>query len=589
MKKKRWQSMLLAAAMVAMTAAQAATAWAAGTTGGKFTLEITTKEKGHQYEAYQVFGGDYAEMDEKGVLSNIRWGTAVDGKSADLLAGLKADSTIGQYFTDAATAADVAKALQDTEHFANDSSNLDQFAEVVEKNLGDTKVTLTEPTSAVEGVYIYYAELDPGYYLVKDKNGSMDGTQGSYTKFMLQMIQDAKVSPKADTPKIDKNILADGAETKWGSSNIGDTVTFRLTSAVPQMDGYNKFYFVIKDTLPKGFEYLGNVVAKVGDTTLASGDYEASTTAAGDNVELEIVLKNFIQYRTDAYIGKAITVDYDVRLTKDAVVGVEGNKNLAKLIYSNNPAYDYAGEGAGDKPGSNTPVGETTEVNTYTYTTKLQVMKVGEDGKPLPGAAFKLEGNGLKTIIKSHSRKTKTYVLDDNGYYVKDDDGTMRPSTAEDAGKPHYTENQINDTVVTSYDETGAASDIQVSVDPYGGLVFTGLGAGTYTLTETQAPQGYNKLETPITLTVKCKFPQEGSVGANASNCTWSYSAAGGMNVQEQDAEDGIIKLEVINKKGSMLPSTGGIGTTVFTVAGLILMVGAVLFLAIKGKREKVE
>lgn len=578
MKKQSLKRLLLAAATMITMAATGIAASAAPAT--QVELTVKASEPGHKFEAYQVFGGDYTEENGKGILSNIRWGTALEAESAQFLTALKADPTIGSHFTNADSAAAVAEALQNAQNFAENSDNLDLFAVIVAEHLG-TGTLLTEGTKDGD-IYPYKATLAPGYYLIKDQDGS-SVPNGSYTKFMLELISNMEVDAKLDTPSIEKQVTEDTQDGKTNAAGIGSEVTFKLTSRVPEMDGYNRYYFIVQDTLSKGLQYTGDedLSVTIGSSALTQDtDYTVTAdTEANGETGLKIVFKDFYEKNKNRP-GAAITIQYKAEVTRDAVVGNQGNKNTAKLTYSNDPRFDYKGDGPDDPenpdPG-NVPTGETTETTTHTYTAQLKVAKVDEKGMPLSGAEFELSGTGVKAEVNTEKRSTTTYVRDDNGGFVEVDGKMVAYDEAQHAGKDRYNQVTVEDTIVTVKDSDGTTSKIKAAVDANGYIVFTGLGKGTYTLTETKAPEGYNKLDKPITVTLDCQLPAD---YIKDQTCTWK---ATGANVQA----DGTILLKVENKKGSMLPSTGGMGTTIFTVSGLALMLGAALLLILKKKRDR--
>ena len=123
-------------------------------------------------------------------------------------------------------------------------------------------------------------------------------------------------------------------------------------------------------------------------------------------------------------------------------------------------------------------------------------------------------------------------------------------------------------------------------------LVFKGLGAGTYELEETKAPTGFNALSGKITVVITCELPD--TIDPAGDNpCVWKYYVSGAVTDGSASApitsKDGFISITVENKQGAMLPSTGGVGTTIFTIAGLALMIGAIFMLAKKNRRDETE
>lgn len=588
---KKWLSFMLAVVMVLAMAIPAAAA-----PGDTYTLTINSATGGHTYQAYQVFKGDYSEVTVDGktqkTLANIDWGTGVDGTA--FLAALKADGTIGTNFTSSTSADDVATVLQGA-GFASNSENLDAFAAIAGKHLTGTPA---ESTLTAETTYTYTIEgLGGGYYLVKDKDNSLVDDNNAYTKFILQMVESTTVNAKAEAPDIDKKIEGTGGDSVSGESNIGDTITFKLTSQVPQMDGYNRYYFIVNDTLSAGLDYVGEEGITIGNTELTKDtDYaitvSSTGTGAAKSTAVKIVFKDFLNKHKGS-AGEKITITYKARLNEYAKAGVDGNENEVTLTYSNNPNYDYEGNKEPDKPdepGENTPTDTTTTKKTFTYTTKLRVMKVDENGKPLPGAEFKLSGDGLATIISTSNQTTISYVQDANGDWVVGDDGEMRAyAPATDTGKTRYKQVTVTDTVVTS---EGTKTDIKVEVDENGCLVFKGLGAGTYELEETKTPAGFNALSGKITIVITSELPD--TIDLTKDNfCEWKYYVSGAVTDGSASApitaKDGFISITVENKQGAMLPSTGGVGTTIFTIAGLALMLGAIIMLAKKNRRDETE
>jgi fimbrial isopeptide formation D2 family protein len=244
---KKLLSVLLALTLVL---ALSVCAFAADTT---YTITINNTASGHTYEAYQMFKGD---LSSTGVLSNIKWGSGVD--SAALLTALKADTTIGTKFTNAATAADVAKAM---DGITNDSTEAKAFAQVVGQNLtttiaGTSTYNTTDKNYTISG-------LDAGYYLVKDKNGSQTTTD-SYTRFMLEVVANVSAAPKGTVPtvvkKVQENVKYTANDNNYGAGyndvadyNIGDTIPFELIGTLPaNYSGLHHYNYVFTDTASAG-------------------------------------------------------------------------------------------------------------------------------------------------------------------------------------------------------------------------------------------------------------------------------------------------------------------------------------------------
>lgn len=545
---KKWTTMALALIMMF------ALALPAGAAGDNNTLTITSKTSGHTFQAYQVFDGDYYE----GVLSNVTWGDDVDGVA--LLAALKADGNLGTHFTNCTTATHVAEVLSgEGSPFTDNSELLDDLADVVSNHLKASHTDSGAPSGQAPNFTYTITGLKDGYYFVNEADMS-NANNNAYTKFMLQVVGDTTVAAKADVPTIDKSFAEGGNQ---GDASIGDEINFKLTSKVPNMDGYDKYFFVVHDTLSTGLSFKeGSVAVKVGTETLTPND---DFTVTHSNQTLKIVLNDFIQYK-ESQPNANIEITYTATLNENAVVGVEDNPNDVYLVYSNNPNVVYEGD---NEPSGDDPVGETPHDRTYTYVTGLELKKVDADGNALTGAQFQLSGTTLNTVLVYKDQ----FTLDDEGTYWKLKDGTYTTTAPSgndelyESTTDKYTRERVKDTV-----QNAGTTNATGTVGDDGILRFDGLSAGTYTITEMVAPDGYNLLDEPIQITISWSAPS-----TEGGDCTWTVSGVQGATVQ-----NGIITMTIENDKGSTLPETGGIGTTIFYVVGGILVVGAGVLLVAK-------
>lgn len=338
-------------------------------------------------------------------------------------------------------------------------------------------------------------------------------------------------------------------------------------------------------------------------------------------------------------IGASIIVTYTATVNENAIIGSEGNENAWSLDYSRNPnSEDEYGRDENNKhPGmpenDDTDVlGKTPEHKTLTFLTELDITKyangvdLDEVGNHiLGGAEFTLTGTSYRSIVSSGTK----YVIAENGNYYKLLDGSYTTEEPKDdeyveagtgtsetkkgylydaekkiyyvpadvkdyngktlyklvAGsaslyadtKVKYSEEEVTETTVV---ETPISIRLTTN-EITGKISFVGLGEGTYTLTETVTPAGYNTID-PISFTITCKLPEKVETGDET--CTWTIT---GWPTTE-DGESGVVNnggifaADIINKSGSLLPSTGGIGTTIFYVVGGILVIGAGILLVAK-------
>ena len=283
-----------------------------------YTITINDAVKGHTYEAYQIFSGVLSG----GKLTDIKWGNGVK-----------------QFTYNEKTAAeDIAKSLT--------QENVKDFAKVAGANL-------TENTSGTyNGTEGKITGLSAGYYLVKDKDGSVGG-QDTYTDYILKVAGDVVVSPKTSVPTVEKKVKEkiksindDGKETDTripsyevpakyndvADYNIGDDVPFQLIGTMPSnIDSYEHYYYEFDDTLSEGLTYNGDAVVKIDGKEVT-----ASITSSGTS--LKVVLMD-VKGLDGVKVTKdsIITVGYTAKLNSAANIGLPGNKNEVKLVFSNNP------------------------------------------------------------------------------------------------------------------------------------------------------------------------------------------------------------------------------------------------------------
>ena len=467
----------------------------------------------------------------------------------------------------------------------NDSDALDAFAKAALKYATEKPVAAAGTATAANETATISVPA-PGYYLVSGTATAPDKQTVTAACSLTTAKPNAEVNVKADAPSVDKKIVDDGRDVDANDASIGDSVNYKITSKVPNMKGYTKYFFVMEDTLSKGLTYNEDMVITIGTKTLVKGtDYTLTVTKdAGGATSLEIVFTNFIQYKgqTDA----AITLTYSATLNQDAVLDpTTGNPNTVKLIYSNNPNQEGEGTpGNPDKPKPGTPVSETPTVETKTYVTGLKLTKVdGKDtSKTLTGAKFKIEGKGMKVVLINKTiykaSETGTYYMLKDGTYTK-----TAPVTDKDAAG--YNADLYDDVnkkyeKVTVVDKTTVPTEINTTgyVDKNGVLTFEGLGEGTYTITELVAPNGYNLLKDPITITITANLTPEG--------CAWTVkNGKTGLTA----GEDHLFAFNVENNSGTELPSTGGIGTTIFYILGSLLVVVAGVVLVTRKRMNASE
>ena len=369
-----------------------------------------------------------------------------------------------------------------------------------------------------------------GYYLIKDKDNTVSGID-SYTTYLVKVAGDVTITPKADVPSFKKKLKdkndTEGTTSDWQDSadyDIGDDIPFKLEGKVASnyADYKGKYYFAFHDIEEEGLSFNKNSVEVYVGENKIETGYEVVENPT-DGCTFEVVFKN-LKDISSVEAGSKIRVEYTSKLNDKAKLGKEGNVNKAKLEFSNNPNEEQKGE---DKPGT----GETPWDNVIVFTYQVVVDKYAEseNGQKLPGAEFTLQ-----KVLKDGSKETVKVV--------KSDDGTS--------------------------------------------FTFKGLDDGKYILTETKTPNEYNSID-PIEFTVNADHTITWESQERTDILTsLTGTATDGKITFTANTDKSELATKVVNKKGSTLPSTGGIGTTIFYVVGAILMVGAAVLLITKRRAE---
>ena len=461
-------------------------------------------------------------------------------------------------------------------------------------NITATKTVDTAATSTV------VSDLAYGYYLVYPK-GATDtsaapGNQAyKSAASLVNVTGDTSINMKSNYPTVDKKLVSTqtpgnnsitvngilnpswesvhqgvlgeddenapedtiaprGAadEKKAGDFAIGDTVTYQLTSKVPDMTGYNSYTFKFTDTLSKGLDLKAILSVKVGDTELKAGKTGDNTylpiyTTNGNGTHTLTISFNDFYNNFKSRTGETITVVYTATLNKDAVIGMNPNTNKAVVEYSNDPT---AG-GTGTSEPSIVDV-HTFDFTIYKYYLKDQNNK--EDKTALAKAEFELyKGNTEGTAA---DEQAKVNIVDERN-------GVYRQATADEAKATDFTSAKI------------------VS-DADGKVLVKGLEAGTYYLRETKAPEGYNKLLSDIKVVIEANYD---TTTGKLTNYTVTYTYNGKPITVTNTDKLTSPEVPVENKTGAQLPSTGSKGALMVTLAGIVLF-GALTASKAFGKKK---
>mgnify|MGYP004674977375 CR=1 FL=1 len=418
-----------------------------------------------------------------------------------------------------------------------------EFAKTVAPYL---KADGVKTSNAVAGGYTI-SGLDAGYYLVKDQDNSLNNADDFYTAYIMEVVGDVTAKPKGDKPSLNKQIK-DNDKGTWGvvgDNQIGDTVEFRTISTVPNTEGYTKYDYIISDTMSDGLtsnvKTADDVNITVNGKVLPRDYYDV--TENGNSFQVHI---NILGAIADGYMtaGAEIITSYTGVLNGTAKVYDEGKQdNTAHLEYSNNP--------------NNTENrGQTPDSKVYDWTFKMDVNKVDKNQKPLEGAKFVLSKNGSLNVADMECGEDGVPTKTENLIgLITDVDGNYVVATV-DANK----------------------ADIVYAIDA-GYATIKGLDdVMDYYLYETKAPEGYNLLSQPVQFKINAEYETDGS-----------QLKAGYPTVTVDGKVADTMSFNVVNQSGAELPSTGGIGTTIFYVVGGLLVVGAGIVLVTKKRMGKAE
>lgn len=374
----------------------------------------------------------------------------------------------------------------------------------------------------------------PGYYLIK--NTSV-GQGEVFTDYILRVVGDVKVNPKSGKPTLDKQIKHndDGTWGVVGDNQIGDTVEFRTITTVPVVSGYTQYTYVIHDEMSAGLtsnvRSKDDVTIKVNDETVLDKNYYTVTVDEVNTNKFTVTVDVLNAIKDGKMVeGNTLYTYYTGILNENAKVYNDGKQdNKAYLEYSNNP--------------HGTTTNSTPVKVVYDWTFKMGVKKVdGADGTPLTDAKF----------VLSKNKGLDLGAIDDNGNPEKTKDLIM------------LIENNDGSYTVAPAGYTGTY------VMTAGDITIKGLDDATeYYLYETKAPAGYNRLTDAV------RFEITATYGDAGDSCT---SVTARVNNDDQPS----VSVNVRNNKGSTLPSTGGIGTTIFYVIGGGLMAVAAVLLVTK-------
>lgn len=484
--------------------------------------------------------------------------------------------------------------VNDVSHTQKNETRYSEFRYFVEKLRNEIVKLQNEPTQVVtvpeDATDSYTLEVPYGWYIV-DEVTSVEGTHSASSLCMVNTANpDVTIDIKSDYPVIKKQILEDDNKSSIGVDKdgwndvadfeIGQTIPYRYLTYVPNMNGYNTYYFSMHDRMDSALTFNpDSVVVKVGKFTLEKDiDYKIVTEGIPEDetFQIQIIdLKNTVNKyfyadeadanpETEKIYGQEINVEYTATLNDKAQLdtGRSGFENDVKLEFSNNPDSDGQGQ-----------TGETPWDTVVAFTFRTNGVKVNDQNPEL-----KLEDARFR-LYSDKECKNEVYV---------------KKATATEG---YIVINRDSFTGNTAPDEA-----VEMISDKNGMFNIIGLDSQTYYLKETVAPDGYRLLKDPIQIDIKATYCEQNRdnyiKGDGATDktlqkleATAHFKECYDQSFNEYDnnlttsVEDGSINLKVVNKVGSKLPATGSIATIILIGAGTAIM-GSVL---IKNRKKEVD
>ncbi len=583
--KKTWKKLTALAVAMMMVLAMSVPVLAEEAPAGGYSVTITQNVKdtgAHTYGAYKIFKGTL----DDGVLSDLAW---ADGLTiGDDVAG-KIQTALG--LASAADAKDAEKVAAALDTLAFDADKAKAFADAIAPAL-----TSAEKTASGTGD-VTIEGLSGGYYMIKDTTNPTvtEGQYASQTRFILKVTKLTNtVEVKSSVPSIQKNVKDrdDTAvtETGWQDAadhDLDDVINYQLTISLGDgIQNYKEYYLEMKDTMSDGLAYQSDIAAVLdvdGNAATTDDQYELTTItsaapvagtikAADGTTELTAKVYSFViedlfaETEVTADVKAALTASskifatYTAKLTGEKVVyGSNGNPNDVSLIYASNP--NWTGEG---KP---TDTEETPKDRNIVFTYKAIVNKK----QPNPEYKSAEETPEEAEYIDLTGANFTLYKVVGANYVAKTGE-TILTGAEVKAANPKSKMDDIAD-------ETKYVAIASTGTDPQ--FEFKGLDDGDYVLVETTIPEGFNAFAS-IAFTLAAEHDETNAddpqlkklMGATEGEVTLV-----GTQKATVDLAAGSIATDIVNEKGVQLPSTGGIGTTIFYVLGAILVLGGTVVL----------
>lgn len=599
--RRRLWAAVLAGILAVMTSM---TAFAAGssseTDAGKGSITISNPQKDVQYYAYKIFDVSYTKTDAQQANEQGSFSYSIAG-DADFLdavktfaGGTETNGVItGQGLTMTKAAGSNAYTVSTESSFSAAA-----FANAMKTkavDLGTAKGvsigTGLGPDTAGNYAALTKGDLPLGYYLVVGYTNTGTPLETEALCNLTTTDPAVTIKDKNDTPfkkevtKVNTDTVT-GVDSATGRTvKVGDVLTYTITGDIPDRTGTATYYYHASDTMTKGLKFnKTGLTITIGGTTVTpdeqttgsiadntEGDkiwYRAANDTDGGGFDLSLDLMKKTGNNFTYADGAQIVITYTATVTEDSVeqIGV----NEAKLKY-------------GTDPGS---LAESTPQKVKTWSSMIEVDKYEDDGagnadtsKPLAGAKFVLKKG------TAYYKGTKA----DGTVITSTDDAPVSTTDTADLAKVEWVASAggaVPDDLSTVTVLTTADTD-----PDKGKAFFAGVENGIYELVEVEAPAGYNLLQNPVRVEIFTVATEaaDGTVAlktgtiSDADKAIAAYGWDASMTLTEYTSQT--VTAQVLNKSGAFLPSTGGIGTTIFYVVGSVLLVAAAAWFVISRRR----
>lgn len=445
-----------------------------------------------------------------------------------------------------------------SEEIINISKNADVLNSLTKVNMNGNGTTYTADLSAgywlvlvtpKEGNQTVYNPMLLGiYYSVSGSNNSMQ--QGTVDANSNWTLNGEKAYAKSSKPTIKKEIENPRSNNAKGSDQaVGQSFNFKITSTIPSYSKeYTNVKYIVTDKLSEGLDYNDDSINVTvnGQVVQKGNDTFTFTEKDSQNIEL-----NFNSDYILKHPGEEVVIKYSAKLNDKATYNFDPNTNDVTLEYSNSPDINKEGTKINDR--------------TYQYTFGIDANLFGnrQDKKKTTSEVIKTDENGKVTNIKREEQ--------------------------EELG--NKVEGPLPGAEFKLTPKNGTPGEVLTATsDENGRLKFTGLATGEYELVETKAPEGYALNNEVQNVKIAAEYNENGTLKSysitindqNTSTYTATYDGKGSIEKVEDVTNTSIIK----NTKLSQLPSTGGIGTYIFTFVGVTLMAGAIGSHFLFGKKK---